>query len=230
MSVYLFLPKNAVPPFQTVVYFPGSWAARSTPSENIDKSSAFIRNVQYLMKSGRAVVHPITIDMYERARSGSRERPMGPHQFLDYRVRIVREYRRTLDYLESRSDIDSNRLAYYGMSWGGAYANLILAVEERFKGAILEVGGLRLESRVRPEVRMLYYTPRISVPVLMLNGEYDMLFPLELNVKPMFEMIATPEEHKRLKVYQTDHFIPPDEFLKETLAWLDKYLGPVQYK
>jgi hypothetical protein len=64
----------------------------------------------------------------------------------------------------------------------------------------------------------------------MLNGEYDLAFPLELNVKPMFEMIGTPEEQKRLVVYPTDHFVPPDEFLKESLAWLDKYLGPVQYK
>lgn len=68
------------------------------------------------------------------------------------------------------------------------------------------------------------------MPVLMLNGEYDLTFPLDINVKPMFDMIATPAAHKLLKVYPTDHFIPPDEFLKESLAWLDTYLGPVMYK
>ncbi len=64
----------------------------------------------------------------------------------------------------------------------------------------------------------------------MLNGEYDLLIPLDLSVTPMFEMLGTPPEHKRLKVYATDHFIPSDEFVKESLAWLDKYLGPVQHK
>jgi serine/threonine protein kinase/dienelactone hydrolase len=230
MPAYLFLPKNAAPPFQTVVYFPGGWAARVASSRDVERQAHFVRSVQYLIKSGRAVVHPVAISMYERSLPDSVRGAMGPHQFMDYRIRIVREYSRTIDYLESRPDIDAEKLAYYGMSWGGSYANLVLAVEDRFKAAIVEVGGLRLEPRVRPEVRLLYYTPRITVPVLMLNGEYDLAFPLELNVKPMFEMIATPEEHKRLVVYPTDHFVPPDEFLKESLAWLDRYLGPVQYK
>jgi serine/threonine protein kinase/dienelactone hydrolase len=230
MSAYLFLPKNAVPPFQTVVYFPGAWAARISSSETIEDQPWFTRSVQYIIKSGRAVVHPIAIAMYERMISDSVWDAMGPHQYVDYRVRQVREYRRVIDYLGTRPDIDTSRLAYYGMSWGARMGNVILAVEDRFQAAVLEVGGLRLEPDVRPEIRLLYYTPRITLPVLMLNGEYDMTFPLELNVKPMFEMMATPAEHKRLKLYPTDHFIPTDELLKESLAWLDTYLGPVQYR
>jgi dienelactone hydrolase len=230
MSAYLFLPKNAVPPFQSLVYFPGSWAEEVASSRELDRQAHFIRSVQYLVKSGRAVVHPITVGMYERSLPDSLRRAMGPHQLVDFRVRLVREYRRTLDYLESRADVDANRLAYYGMSWGGNYANMILAVETRFRAAIVEVGGLNLEPNVVPEVRMLYYTPHITLPVLMLNGEYDLSYTLELNVKPMFEMLGTPARDKRLIVYPTDHFIPANEFLKESLAWLDKYLGPVKYK
>jgi len=229
MFVYLFLPKNATPPLQTIVYFPGSWAARNPSSDGLGRQAHFSRTLQYLIKGGRAVVHPVTVGMYERMIPDSVRDTMGPYQYMDYRVRLIREYRRTLDYLESRPDIDAERIAYYGMSWGGASANLLLAVEDRFKAAILEVGGLRLEPRVRPEVRMLYYTPRITLPVLMLNGEYDLAFPLELNVKPMFAMLGTPAKDKRLVVYPTDHFVPADEFLKESLAWLDKYLGSVQY-
>jgi cephalosporin-C deacetylase-like acetyl esterase len=30
MSAYLFLPKNATPPYQTVIFYPGSWAILST--------------------------------------------------------------------------------------------------------------------------------------------------------------------------------------------------------
>jgi len=29
-------------------------------------------------------------------------------------------------------------------------------------------------------------------------------------------------------VYETDHIPPRNEFIKETLAWLDRYLGPVE--
>jgi len=39
---------------------------------------------------------------------------------------------------------------------------------------------------------------------------------------------GTPSHHKKLLLYETDHIPPRDEFIKETLDWLDRYLGPVQ--
>jgi hypothetical protein len=36
-----------------------------------------------------------------------------------------------------------------------------------------------------------------------------------------------PAEQKKLLLYDTDHFVPRNELIKETLAWLDKYLGHV---
>jgi len=54
-----------------------------------------------------------------------------------------------------------------------------------------------------------------------------MSFPYETSVKPMYDLIGTPAEHKILKLYETDHFVPLNEHIKETLAWLDKYLGQV---
>jgi hypothetical protein len=44
----------------------------------------------------------------------------------------------------------------------------------------------------------------------------------------MFDLLGTPEEEKDQKIYDTDHFVPLNEYIKETLAWLDKYLGPVK--
>jgi pimeloyl-ACP methyl ester carboxylesterase len=68
----------------------------------------------------------------------------------------------------------------------------------------------------------------VKVPTLMLNGRYDMTFPFELTVKPMFDLLGTPAADKRLILYDTDHIVPLTEYIKETLAWLDKYLGPVK--
>jgi pimeloyl-ACP methyl ester carboxylesterase len=76
-------------------------------------------------------------------------------------------------------------------------------------------------------VDYLNYTPRVSVPVLMLNGRYDLAMLFEAEVRPMYQLLGTPEDHKRLIVYDTDHFIDHREVVKETLAWLDRYLGPV---
>ena len=104
-------------------------------------------------------------------------------------------------------------------------APIILAVEDRLRTAIILIGGL--ESGPRPEVNNSTYVRRVRIPVLMLSGRYDMAFPFETSSKPMFDLLGTPKDDKVQKVYETDHFIPVNDHIKESLAWLDKYLGPV---
>ena len=62
----------------------------------------------------------------------------------------------------------------------------------------------------------------------MLNGRYDMTFVYETEVKPMFDLLGTPGKDKKLVLYDTDHHVPRNEMIKESLAWLDKYLGPAK--
>ena len=62
----------------------------------------------------------------------------------DYYVRVIKEFKRSLDYLETRPDIDSGRLAYLGFSWGGWVGLVTTAVEDRLKVSILKAGGLRI--------------------------------------------------------------------------------------
>lgn len=70
---------------------------------------------------------------------------------------------------------------------------------------------------------------RVNTPTLMLNGKYESAGAgFEMGVKPMFDLLATPAKHKQLKVHETDHIPPRNESIKETLAWLDRYLGPVK--
>ena len=64
----------------------------------------------------------------------------------------------------------------------------------------------------------------------MLNGKYDYTFPFDNNVKPFYEFLGTPEKDKRLISYETDHYVPKNEMIKEVLNWCDIYLGPVKYK
>jgi pimeloyl-ACP methyl ester carboxylesterase len=105
---------------------------------------------------------------------------------------------------------------------------MALAVENRFKAAVLLVGGLASHGQPRPEVDYINFTPRVTVPVLMLNGRYDLALLYDAEVQPMFELLGTPAEHKRLVVYDADHYIDRNEVIKESLAWLDTYLGPAE--
>jgi len=62
----------------------------------------------------------------------------------------------------------------------------------------------------------------------MLNGKYDMAFPYETTVKPFFDLMGTPAKDKFIRIYDTDHYIPKNEMIKEVLTFLDNYLGPVK--
>ena len=73
----------------------------------------------------------------------------------------------------------------------------------------------------------IHYLGRVTQPTLMLTGERDFFFPPETSQKPMFELLGTPSEHKRRLTYPGGHSVPRPEMIKETLAWLDRYLGPV---
>lgn len=221
---YLFLPRNSSPPFQTVIYFPGSGSALTRSSKDLDK---YIEFQSFIVKNGRAFFYPVYKGTFERGNDALTDIHSGDnsHQYTEFFVKVVKDFKRSIDYLETRSDIDCKKLAYLGFSWGGMYGAIIPAVEDRLKASVLRVGGIW--SVARPEVNEINYVGRVKIPTLMLNGRYDMTFPYELSVKPMFDLLGTPPEQKEMKLYDTDHFIPNTEFIKETLRWLDKYLGPV---
>jgi len=226
---YLFLPKNTLPPYQTVTYFPGGGSVYQKSSKDIDSYVEFEVFLSFIVKNGRAILYPVYKGTFERADEtlvSIHEGAVG-HQYTEYLIQLVKDFKRCIDYLETRSDIDSNKLAYYGMSWGAYLGAIIPAVEERLKASVLVVGGLSGGSE-RSEADPINYITRVKTPTLMLNGKYDMTFPYETQIKPMFDLLGTPDEHKELKLYETDHFIPRNELIKETLAWLDKYLGPVK--
>ncbi len=73
--------------------------------------------------------------------------------------------------------------------------------------------------------------PRIKIPVLMLNGEYDANFPRVESQEPMFQLLGTPAEHKRHRLYKDSHMTTAlPERIQETVNWFDCYLGPVTPK
>jgi dienelactone hydrolase len=227
LPLYLFLPKSARPPFQTVIYFPGSGSADQASSRDLEHFWEFEQRLAFLVKTGRAVVYPVYKGTFER-REEILSRINGgepSRRYSEYSAQLVKDFRRTVDYLETRNDIDRTKFGYLGFSWGSRMAPLVLATEDRVRAAVLSVGGMR--ANVRPEVDYLTYVARVRLPVLMQNGRYDMFFPFDATVKPMFDRLATPPEHKRLVIYETDHFVPQNEYMKETLAWFDRYLGPV---
>ena len=93
-----------------------------------------------------------------------------------------------------RTNIDTQKLGFVGISFGAAAAPRLVAVETRFKTAILISGGSWEE--VPPAVDPWNFAPRFKVPVLMLNGRDDFSFPLEASQLPLLRQLGTPRKTK----------------------------------
>jgi eukaryotic-like serine/threonine-protein kinase len=217
LLVYLYLPKRGVKPYPAVVYFPGSSAIQDRAPQNLQ-----VRAIDFIIKSGRAVLYPVYKGTYQRSDSLNTDVQDTSNFYRDHVVMWAKDLRRGVDYLESRPEVATGQLAYYGLSWGGAMGALMPAVEPRIRVSALYVAGLDFE-RARPEVEPINFLPRIRIPTLMINGRYDFFFPLETSQVPMFRLLGTPPDKKRYVVEDGSHFVPRTRLIQEVLTWLDKY-------
>jgi dienelactone hydrolase len=221
VPAFLFLPKGARPPYQTVIWAPGGGAFAQRFGVGAGDLNGYW--FLFLVRSGRAVIVPIYKGTYER-NIGDTELPQ---VWRDLMIYVAKDLGRTIDYLGTRADIDTSKLAYFGLSTGAGMGPIMTAVEPRFKASILLAGGLYAWQRP-PEADAFNFVPRVKVPTLMINGRNDFYFPLETSQEPMFRLLGTAPGDKRHVVFESGH-VPTEreQVIKEVLDWLDRYLGPV---
>jgi pimeloyl-ACP methyl ester carboxylesterase len=216
LRLHLFLPKNGVPPYQTVAFFPGADAFFLRSSR--DLSLAWGKSI---LRSGRAFLYPVYKGTYEREIGGGD----GDAAQREIHVAWSRDLARAIDYLETRPDIDPGRLAFYGVSAGAEAGVILTALEPRLKTSILQGAGI--SDAAAPEIDALNYAPRIRIPILLLNGRYDFGMPFETTQRPLFDLLGSEPGHKRLAVLESGHALAHADVALEMLPWLDRYLGPV---
>ena len=217
---YLYLPRGARPPLQTVVYFPGSGVITARTL-----SSRYLQSFDFLLKSGRAVMSPMYKGTLERGDDLTSDYPSATASYRDHVIAWSKDMGRSIDYLETRPEIDRTRLAYMGFSWGAAMGPIMTAVDQRIKVSLLVLPGFYLQKSL-PEVDQINFAPRVKIPTLMLSGRFDFFYPVETSQLPLFRLLGAPKEDKRHVTYDVGHNIPRNELIKETLDWLDRYLGP----
>jgi len=217
---YLFLPSGGRPPFQAVIHFPGG-SAYLLPSA-LDYAAE--KRMHFVMRTGRAWVLPVMWGTFERRVSP--EKLQKASQLELSRLQF-KDFRRTLDYLETRPDIDADSLAFEGLSWGAWVGGILPAIEDRLKMAVLYGGGVK--RNLSPELSQANFAPRIRIPILMQQGRYDFIFPLDTSARPLLRLFGTPEQDKELKVYETGHAVwMTNELYRDEAAFLDKHLGRPQ--
>jgi len=227
MFGYLFLPVGVASPYQTIILFPGAYAIQMSSSDSGYSMNSW-GAVDFIIKSGRAVFYPIYKSTHERG-DGFDLYNCSDASLKEHFLMWWKDFARSVDYLETRSDIDIDRLCYCGSSLGSLCAPVFLAQDQRIRTAILKLGGFPT-TELEPIYDPLNFAPRVRIPVLMLNGRYDYVFPYETSQIPMFEGLGTPEEHKLHVLFETAHSVHgyQNEYIREALDWLDRYLGPVE--
>ena len=152
---------------------------------------------------------------------------------------------RTVDYLASRPEVDSNRLGCVGLSVGGYRSFMLSALDERIKAAV-DVGWMtsfaaQLERTIVHTVGFSFHIPGLyhdlDLPdlaalvapraLLVINGSKDELFTPE-GVKAAFAKIAecykkagTPDR-QRCSLYDTPHEFNP-RMQAEAWEWLGRW-------
>jgi dienelactone hydrolase len=129
VSAYQVIPKGNGP-FAAVVF--GHWG-NGTRGEFIPEAKAYACS---------GVVSILPDYAWERPRPSYSEVDDFAHPDLDRRARIntVIELRRALDLLLTRTDVDPNRVAYVGHSFGAQWGAILTAVDRRVKATVLMAG------------------------------------------------------------------------------------------
>jgi pimeloyl-ACP methyl ester carboxylesterase len=219
VTALLFFPVDTPPPWQAVIWFPGGDVFTSRSSDSLASAYLF----DFIPRSGRALVYPVYKGMYERYVPFAR----APNEWRDMMLMWSKDLGRTIDYLETRDDIEDDKLAYYAFSTGAIYGPIFTAIDPRFEASILLGAGIS-QLVVPPEMQVHNFAPRSRVPTLMVSGRDDFIFPVESFQRPFFRSLGAPEADKRHALLEGGH-LPPDRhaLIKEVLDWLDRYLGPV---
>lgn len=157
----------------------------------------------------------------------------------------IADLRRGVDFLGTRPEIDSKRIAFVGASLGGIIGGVFVADEPRIKGAVLWAAGgdwgkiiagseHRFADRYRkgpnavsaetitstlddvdPIKTVSLIAPR---PVFFINGDKDNIVP----VSCANDLYAAAKEPKSREVLPGGHVPDVSLMVRDTLNWLDK--------
>lgn len=134
-------------------------------------------------------------------------------------VQTVRDYRRAIDYLESRPEVDSKRIGVLGYSMGGTQTFVLTGVEKRIKAAVAV-------SAPAERSKWLLVAPQNFVdgigdrPFLTIIGRNDELCSLA-HGQALQSLIKS--SHTEQVLFDAGHKLPPD-YVPHAVEWLKKYL------
>jgi len=148
--------------------------------------------------------------------------------FCQSLIQSTVDYRRALDYLATRAEIDSSRTGIIGSSMGGMMTFILTAVEPRIKVSAASVTWtIDIEDVIiRKGYTASYIAPYNFAgrtgqrPFLMMMGRSDRLYTNE-EAEQLYKLIDGPV--KNLIFYDSGHRLPK-EYGSDAVRWFQKHL------
>ena len=137
----------------------------------------------------------------------------------DIYVQTTRDYRRAIDYLETRPEIDKTRIGVIGYSMGGTQTFLLTGVEPRGKAAVAVATPAEKSkwSLVAPQNFVRAVGQR---PFLTIIGRTDELCPLE-HARQLQSLLESKSKDQVL--FDAGHKLPAD-YVPHAVGWVKKHL------
>ncbi|HEY6843088.1 MAG TPA: SUMF1/EgtB/PvdO family nonheme iron enzyme, partial [Thermoanaerobaculia bacterium] len=222
VPAYLWLPKGFRRPLQVIQYAP---AGDVTGGQRTLWHSVEVW-LGPIIRSGRAVFSVELEGFLGRPHPPNWvEPPPDSAEFVDLVVQNVTEMRHGLDYLQTRPDIDHDRIGFLAFSAGGGPGMFITALEHRYRAVMFQGTGVtQRDMQSAPAANRVNFVPHINGPKFLLDGRYDEDTPLEAETMPMFHLLREP---KRLQIYDGPHIPPTEIQVPAVTKWFDETLGPV---
>jgi dienelactone hydrolase len=134
-------------------------------------------------------------------------------------VQTTRDYRRAIDYLESRPEIDKSRIGVLGYSMGGTQTFLLTGVEPRIKAAVAIAAPAEKSkwSLVAPQNFVRGIGQR---PFLTIIGRADELCPVE---HAQALQLLIDSKTKEQVLFDAGHKLPVD-YVPHAVGWMTRHL------
>ena len=159
-------------------------------------------------------------------------------------IQLIKDLQRAVDVLRARPNVDDDRVAYVGFSYGGAMGALFVGVERRLKAAVLVVGdgglvshmtgpedlnfmsGLSCATRVSwframtPIEPIRFIAHASPTPLLLQSGRLDALVP----VADAENLQTAAPEPKTIRWYDAGHGLN-EQATFDRMDWLHQQIG-----
>ena len=166
--------------------------------------------------------------------------PLFTPRDLEIKIQLIVDLRRAIDILSDLPQVDPERLAYYGVSFGGAMGGLLAGVEDRLAAYVLVVGdgglvehtsdpgedGLNIHfsqtwaELMWPTESLHFIGKAAPAQLLFQNGIYDTFVPPHDAIR-----YQTAASHPKTIIwYESGHGLPWQHVI-DAAKWLQPILG-----